>query len=85
MTPELCQTLVQTVITAEEIPFDSRPSEAERLAAVAAEPATGAVACPLPASVLWTNFGTLARDESFEYYSALVGAQHLKSALRRVE
>jgi hypothetical protein len=85
MTPELCATLVQTVITAEEIPFDSRPSEAERSGAVAAEPASGAIACPPPASGLWTNFGKMARDASFDYYSAAFGAQHIKTALRQVE
>jgi Zn-dependent protease with chaperone function len=85
MTPELCSTLVQTVIVAEEIPFDSRPNEADRLAAVAAEPATGAIACPVPARGLWTDFGKMARDASFDYYSAAFGAQHIKAALRQVE
>jgi hypothetical protein len=85
ITPELAAALIESVIKPEEIPFDSRPSEAERRAAVAAEPAKGVLSCPLPAAALWTDFGKLARDVSFEYYSAALGAQHLKAALRRVE
>ncbi|MCI0356915.1 MAG: hypothetical protein L0211_00315 [Planctomycetaceae bacterium] len=82
ITPELATALIQSVIKAEEIPFDSRPSDEERLSVVAAEPASGAMKCPLPASALWTDFGKLARDTSFDYYSAAFGAQHLKTALR---
>lgn len=85
MTPELCSTLTETVIMAEEIPFDSRPSDADRLAAVAAEPAEGVVTCPLPSPALWADYGKLAREVTFDYYSAAFGAQHLKTALRRVE
>jgi len=84
-TPELAAALIESVIKPEEIPFDSRPNESERRSAVAAEPAKGVLACPLPATALWSDFGKLARDVSFEYYSAALGAQHLKSALRRVE
>jgi hypothetical protein len=85
MTPELAGALIQSVIKTEEVPFDSRPNEADRLSAVAIEPAEGAVVGPQPASVLWFDYGKLARDVSFDYYSAAFGAQHLKTALRRVE
>jgi hypothetical protein len=84
-TPELAAALVESVIKPEEIPFDSRPDEADRRSAVSAEPAGGVLKCPAPAMALWTDFGKLAREASFEYYSAAFGAQHLKAALRRVE
>jgi hypothetical protein len=76
ITPELSTTLIQTVI---------KPSDEERVSAVTAEPAAGVMTCPLPASALWTDFGKLARDVSFDYYSAAFGAQYLKTALRQVD
>lgn len=84
LAPEVSATLLESVITSEVIPFDSRPSESERLGAVEGEPTDGVLACPLPAHVLWAEYGKLAREASFDYYSALFGPQHLKTALRRV-
>jgi hypothetical protein len=81
-TPELAEALMESVIKVKEIPFDSRPSEADRRAAVAAEPAQGVMKCPHQAMALWTDFAKLARDTSLEYYSAAFGAQHIKSAIR---
>ncbi len=81
-TPELSEALMESVIKVKEIPFDSRPSEADRRAAVAGEPAQGVMKCPQQAMALWTDFAKLARDTSLEYYSAAFGAQHIKSAIR---
>jgi hypothetical protein len=84
LTPELCSTLLETIIKIETIPFDSRPSEADRLAAVATESEEGVLSCPLPAHVLWADFPKLAREITFDYYAAAFGAQHIKMALRPV-
>ena len=73
---------MESVIKEKEIPFDSRPSEADRRAAVASEPAQGVLKCPHQATALFADFGKLARDRSLEYYSAAFGAQHIKSAIR---
>jgi hypothetical protein len=84
LAPEVSATLLESVITSEVIPFDSRPSESERLAAVEGEQTDGVLACPLPAHVLWSDYGKLAREATFDYYSASFSAQHIKTALRRV-
>ncbi len=81
-TPELAEALLESVIKVQEIPFDSRPSEADRRAAVAGEPAQGVLKCPHQATALFADFSKLARDRSLEYYSAAFGAQHIKSAIR---
>ncbi len=85
VTPELAATLVQTVIKEEEIPFDSRPSDADRLAAVAAEPASGVLSAPQPASVLVAECTRLSRAVTFDYYAGLFGAQLVKPALRKMQ
>jgi hypothetical protein len=85
VTPELSETLLQTVIKEEEIPFDSRPSDADRQAAIAAEPASGVLTCPQPASSLLSDFTRLAREVTFDYYAGAFGAQLVKQALRKMQ
>lgn len=85
MNPELCATLLATVIVSEDIPFDSRPSDAERQAALTGEPASGVLNCPLPARTVLGDYPRLAREATWDYYSAAFGPQFLKAALRRVE
>ena len=85
VTPELTSVLMETVVKRVEKPFDARPSDADRLAAIAAEPASGAVACDLPAWNLFTNFDKLAGEITWEYYSAAYGKQLVHAALKPVE
>jgi hypothetical protein len=81
LSPDLAQTLLATVIKPEEIPFDSRPTDEERQEAVSREPDEGVVSSSTPASALWYDFGKLAGELSFQDYSRMFGAQHIKSAL----
>jgi hypothetical protein len=85
VSPELAATLLQTVIKEEEIPFDSRPSDADRLAAIAAEPASGVLSCPQPASALMSDFTRLAREVTFDYYAGAFGAQLVQASLKKMQ
>lgn len=85
VTPELSSTLTQTVIKEEEIPFDSRPTNADRRAAIAGEPAVGIFACVLPATDLLAECTRLSRAVTFDYYAGLFGAQLVKPALRKMQ
>jgi hypothetical protein len=85
VTPELAATLIQTVIKEEEIPFDSRPTDADRRAAIAAEPAIGVFSSVLPADVLLAECTRLSRAVTFDYYAGLFGAQLVKPALRQMQ
>jgi hypothetical protein len=84
VSPELAATLITSVIKDEEIPFDSRPTTAEQAAVIATEPATGVLTCPLAARGMVTDCGNLARQLSWDFYTARFGAQFLKTALRKV-
>jgi hypothetical protein len=85
MTPELCTTLIETVVKPPEIPFDSRPSDAERLEAVKDEPQVGVLTCPYPATVLLADYPGLSREMTWHYLAVKFGAQLSKASLRRVD
>jgi hypothetical protein len=85
VTPELTSVLMESVIKREEKPFDSRPSDADRAAAIAAEPAEGAVTCDLPAWNLFKNYDKLGREITWDYYSAAYGKQLVHAAIKPVE
>jgi hypothetical protein len=85
VTPELAATLVQSVIKEEDIPFDSRPSDADRQAAIAAEPATAVLVCSQPASALMADFTRLSREVTFDYYAGAFGAQLVQTSLRKMQ
>ena len=53
MTPDLCEILLETAVKPQEKPFDSRPRDADRLAAAASEPKTGVFHCDLAAPACW--------------------------------
>jgi len=84
MTPELCAALRDTVAKQEEKPFDSRPSDEERLAATKTEPQGGVYVCGLPARALFGDYEGLARKVTFEYYSGLFGPHLLTAAMQKV-
>ena len=84
MTPELCAVLRETVHKPDEKPYDSRASNPERLAAVRSEPAGGVFACGLPAKGLLTGYDKLAREMTWDFYSARFGAQLLKTGMKPV-
>lgn len=84
VTPELTSVLMESVVKRDEKPFDSRPSDADRLAAIADEPAEGAVKSELPAWNLFSNYDKLARDLTWDYYSAAYGKQLVHAALKPV-
>ena len=84
MTPELCAALRETVNKSEEKPFDSRPSDDERLAAIREEPVAGALASNLPASALLANYDEEGRKMTWDYYVATFGPKLLTTALVRV-
>lgn len=85
VTPELTSVLMESVVKRDERPFDSRPSDADRLAAIADEPAEGAVRNDLPAWNLFSNYDKLARELTWDYYSAAYGKQLVHAALKPVE
>ena len=85
VTPELTGVLMETVVKRQDKPFDSQPSDADRLAAIAGEPTAGAVACDLPAWHLFANYDKLASEITWEYYSAAYGKQLVHAALKPVE
>jgi hypothetical protein len=84
VTPELTGVLMETVVKRDEKPFDSRPSDADRLAAIEGEPAAGAIDCDLPAWHLFTNYDKLSGEITWEYYSAAYGKQVVPAALKPV-
>ncbi|MDX1946499.1 MAG: M48 family metallopeptidase [Pirellulaceae bacterium] len=84
MTPDLCAILLETAVKPEEKPFDSRPADSDRLAAVASEPKTGIFRCDQPASILLANFASTSRSMTWDYYVATFGSQLLKTALKKV-
>ena len=84
MTPELCGALRETVGKPEEKPFDSRPSDPERLEAIQAEPPKGVLDCRLPAQVLLADYEATAEKVTWDYYLPLYGARLLKEALTPV-
>lgn len=84
MTPELCAALRDTVVKQEEKPFDSRPSDEERLAVTKEEPQGGVYVCGLPARALFGDYEGLARKVTFEYYSGLFGPHLLSAAMQKV-
>jgi hypothetical protein len=70
VTPELSAALMESVVRHDDKPYDSRPSDAERLASIASEPKEGALRCDLPAWLL---------------LAGKFGPQLLKGNLRKVE
>lgn len=84
MTPELCSTLLETVVKPVEKPFDSRPEKADRLSAVERDNAAGVVTTDLPAYVLLSDYEKLAKQMTLDYYSRSFGGQLLKTGLKRV-
>jgi hypothetical protein len=84
VTPELTGVLMETVVKRVEKPFDARPSDADRLAAIAGEPAVGAVTSDLPAWNLFANYDKLAGEMTWEHYSAAYGKQLVPAALKPV-
>ena len=73
---------METVVKRVDKPFDSRPSDADRLTAIATEPAAGAVTSDLPAWHLFANYDKLAGEITWEYYSAAFGKQLVHAALQ---
>jgi hypothetical protein len=84
MTPELMEVLGETVNKAQERPFDSRASRPDRVAALAAEPASGLIHCPLPAKSLLAKYDALAKQMSRDYYAGRFGAQYLRTAVQTI-
>lgn len=84
MTPELVAALRETVANPEEKPFDSRPSNEERLEATKEEPATGVMECRLPAQVLLADYEGLSQKITWEYYLPLFGSKLQKDSLTPV-
>jgi Zn-dependent protease with chaperone function len=84
MTPELCAVLRETVNKPDEKPFDSKASNPERLEALGGEPTSGVVACSLAARSLSADYDKLARQMTWDFYSARYGAQLLKTGMKPV-
>lgn len=84
MTPELCAALRESVGKPEEKPFDSRPSEPERLETIQAEPAKGVLECKLPAQALFAEYEATAEKITWDYYAPQFGVRLLKEALTPV-
>jgi hypothetical protein len=84
MTSELRAVLRETVNKPDEKPFDSRASNPERLEAIASEPTSGVLACPLPAKALLTSYEKLGRQMTWDFYSARFGPQLLKTGMKPV-
>jgi hypothetical protein len=59
--------------TAETADFALIPAEKDRLAAATAVAAPGIYACPLPATVLFDDFDSLAKDVTWDYYLVELG------------
>jgi Zn-dependent protease with chaperone function len=84
MTPELEAHLRESVVQQEAKPFDSRPSDEERIEATRSEPTGGVYVCGLPARALFTDFDEISRQATWDYYVSMYDAQFLKLALQRV-
>jgi len=84
MSPELCAALRDTVVKQEEKPFDSRPSDEERLAATKSEPVGGVFVCGLPARALFDDYEGAARKLTWDYYVATLGSNLVRTGLAKV-
>ena len=85
MTPELCAALRDTVVKQEEKPFDSRPSDEERLAATNSEPVGGVLVSGLPARALFDDYEGMARKLTWDYYVATLGSNLVRTGLAKVK
>ncbi len=85
MTPELCAALRDTVVKQEEKPFDSRPSDEERLEATKGEPVGGVCVCGLPARALFADYEATARKLTWDYYVATFGSNLVRTGLAQVK
>jgi hypothetical protein len=85
MTPDLCSTLLETVVKPEEKPFDARPNHAERLSAIKDEDSAGVLECHLAATALLEDYEKLANSISWDYYVAAFGSQLLRTAVKPVQ
>jgi Zn-dependent protease with chaperone function len=83
MTPEVYSALRETA-PGDDGPLDSRASEADRLAIARETPGAGVLTCSLPASAMLTDYPSLARKMTFDYYVSLFGPQLLKTGMKPV-
>ena len=75
MTPELCAVLRETVNKPDEKPFDSRPSNADRLEAIATETGEGVFHSGLAARRLIQDYDGLSRRMTADFYRARFGSK----------
>lgn len=75
MTPELCAVLRETVNKPDEKPFDSRPSNPDRLEAIAGEAGEGVFRCGLPARKLIQDYDGLSRQITADFYRGRFGSK----------
>lgn len=82
MTPELRGILGTTLNQPVERAFDSRASRPERVAALAAEPASGLLQCEQPAQAVLSSYEELAKRMSRDFYATRFGGQLLRTAIQ---
>jgi len=75
MTPELCAVLRETVNKPDEKPFDSRPSNPDRLEAIAGETGEGVFRCGLAARRLIQDYDGLSRQMTADFYRGRFGGK----------
>ncbi len=76
--------LAERVNEAETSDFANHPADKDRIAAAQEAALPGAYSCSLPASVLFADFDTLARDVTWEYYLVELGPPLERRFLRTV-
>ncbi len=65
--------------------FDTHPCDRERIASAHREAAPGVFRRPGPASVLFMDFDSLARDATYDYYREIFGPKFARSDMHAID
>lgn len=73
--PEVATAVDEHLATARTGPYDTHPSDPERIASARREPQAGIFHSDLPATALFRDFGALSRRASLGYYREILGPE----------
>jgi Zn-dependent protease with chaperone function len=79
ISPEVCQKINEAIDAAKTGPFDTHPSDPQRIAAARRENAPGIFVGQGPATVLFTDFTGLSINTTADYYRDVFGANFERS------
>jgi hypothetical protein len=83
--PELCQKLDAIINESKTGLFDDHPADSERIASARAEQTPGVFHSDLPATVLFQDFDTCAKNVSWDLYCEVLGPEVKPSSLHPID